>query len=102
MSASSPAIVALAGGKFQRAHGMSCCGGSANVLVFSGVTGFSAAKAPVDGGDPPAAAAIPGGTAARAHTASPLSQCLRFTLSPPFLLRVIDHDRPHENRKDRD
>src|SRR4051794_38675513 len=95
MSAWRPSIVALAGGKFQRAHGMSFCGGSANVPALSGVTGLSAANAAGDGGAPPAAAAGPGTTApaARAQRTIPRPD-VRFTLSPPLLFAVIDHDRP--------
>src|SRR5437868_15181811 len=77
MSVMRPSIVAVAGGKFQRAHGMSFCGGSANVPTFSDVTGLSAANAAAVGGLPGVApGGGPVGTPPHAPTVSPLFQAL--------------------------
>src|SRR5690349_1867813 len=99
MSVIRPSIVAVAGGKFQRAHGMSFCGGSANVVAVSGVTGFSAANAAALGGAPPGVAALAGTDVAAARTPSASAICVRFTCSPRSFPAAIDHDRPHENTK---
>ncbi len=98
MSSCSPAMVALAGGKFQRAHGMSFCGGSANVLVLSGVTGLSAAKAAALGGVPldaraSGAPAAPPMTMAAAADATAMVLVFKVPL-----LYSRDRDRPTSTR----
>src|SRR5580765_8417147 len=84
-------MVAVAGGKFQRAHGMSFCGGSAKLAAFREVTGLIAANAPAVGGalaDAPATRIVVAVAAARTHKAIPLLQRRRLCESGPTAERL--------------